>query len=1177
MDKNAIKKYAIWAREQLIEKVTARAIKYEIVEGRDLDESLETINGEVLTETEKKQRKALIQKVKLDGYSQVMEEVAYTWFNRFVAIRFMEVNGYLPSHVRVFSDENGAFKPQILAEAIHLELPGLDMNVVMQHKEDANEEELFKYLLKIQCNALNEILPQMFQKIEDYTELLLPDYLLREGSVIEKLVNEIPEDNFDVNTENGQIEVIGWMYQYYISAKHEEVVDPLHGKVVKKEEVPAATQLFTTDWVVRYLIDNSVGRYWIERNPESKLADGLTYFVKPKDGVIKTVDEKITPQDVTVFDPCVGSGHFLVYAFDVLMKIYVEYGFSERDAASEIVKNNLFGLDIDGRAAQLAYFAVMMKARQYDRRFLAKGIQPNVYEITESNGVDKASVEYFYESDINLKKDIDAILDTLKDAKEYGSILQMPDVDYEKINERFAQIDSEISMYKPYLLGDFRMLTRSAEVMRRKYAVVATNPPYLNKYDPKLRDFIASNYKAYSGDLFSVFIYRNLMYCRQGGYAGYMTPFVWMFIKTYEELRNLIIDEKSLVSLIQMEYSAYEEATVPICTFVIENKKNMGEPALCMKLSEFRGGMEVQRQKVIEAMNAEKCSYFFETVQSNFKKIPSNPIAYWISDNAFRICDEQKVFEDFATTRAGMITGNNNMFMRMWHEVDYSKFGIGMHSREEAIESKKKWFPYNKGGDYRKWYGNNEFVVNWENDGSYMRNFKDEKGKILAHAFNLEYIFKENVTWSSLSSYKFAARYTDYGFLYDASGSFADVQTENLYYTVAFLCSNVTMYFLSALNPTLNFQKGNIASLPFILNKNRIDEVSRWCKECIGISRCDWDSFETSWDFETHPFIKVDRSNAINGGAFAVANTAHYYEEGAEASCPIEASFLLWKGECDARFLQLKEIEEELNRIFIDIYGLQEELTPEVEDKDVTVRLADLQRDIRSFMSYAVGCMFGRYSLDVPGLAYAGGEWDPSKYKTFQVDSDAIIPICDDEYFEDDIVGRFVKFVEVVYGKDTLEDNLKFIADALGGNGTSRDIIRNYFINDFYADHVKIYQKRPIYWLFDSGKKDGFKCLIYMHRYKSDTIARIRTDYVHEQQARYRTAIEEIEKRIDTVSASEKVKLTKKLNTLKEQDEEIHTYEEKIHHLADQMISIDLDDGVKANYAKFQDVLAKIK
>lgn len=1178
MDKNAIKKYAVWAREQLIEKVTARAIRYEIVDGRELDDSLETINGEVLTETEKKQRKALIQKIKSDGYAQVMEEVAYTWFNRFVAIRFMEVNGYLPSHVRVFSDENGAFKPQILAEAIHLELPGLDMDKVIQYKEEADEEELFKYLLKVQCNALNEILPQMFQKIEDYTELLLPDYLLRDGSVIEKLVNEIPEDNFDVNTENGQIEVIGWMYQYYISAKHEEVVDPLHGKVVKKEEVPAATQLFTTDWVVRYLIDNSVGRYWVERNPESKLADELAYFVKPKDGVIKTVDEKITPQDVTVFDPCVGSGHFLVYAFDVLMKIYVEYGFSERDAASEIVKNNLFGLDIDGRAAQLAYFAVMMKARQYDRRFLTREIQPNVYEITESNGVDKASVEYFYGSDINLKKDVDAILDTLKDAKEYGSILQMPDADYEKINERFAQIDNEISMYKPYLLGNFRTFIRTAEIMSKKYAVVATNPPYLNKYDVKLKGYINKNYKEYSGDLFSVFTYRNFGFCMNNGYSGFMTPYVWMFIKNYDSLRRFIIEEKHIVSLIQFEYSAFEEATVPICSFILKNTKSE-ENGYYFRLSDFTGGMEVQRDKILEALGQEECKYYYETSQFNFNNIPGAPIAFWASKEVFSAFSTATPLAEIAAPKDGLHTGDNNRFLRLWNEVAIGNIGFGLVDSKETLTIKKKWYPLNKGGSYRKWYGNNEYVINWENDGKEIKNFKDDKGKLRSRPQNIQWLFKDGLTYSDVTSGGFSLRIFENGFAFDTSGPsmFIDNSEYSKYYIAGFMNSKCAAELLKMVSPTIHYQAGAIAKIPIKKSIEYDNSVIGLVRENVKLSKADWDAFETSWDFEAHPFIRVDRLNAINGGAFAVANTAHYYEEGPEVSCPIEAGYLLWKDECNARFQQLKGNEEELNRIFIDIYRLQEELTLEVEDKDVTVRIADLHRDICSFISYAVGCMFGRYSLDVPGLVYAGGEWDASKYKTFQADMDAIIPICDDEYFEDDIVGRFVKFVEVVFGKDTLEENLKFIADAIGGSGTSREVIRNYFINDFYYDHMKVYQKRPIYWLFDSGKKNGFKCLVYMHRYRPDTIARIRTDYVHEQQARYRTAIEEIEKRLDTLSASEKVKLTKKLNNLKDQDEEIHAYEEKIHHLADQMISIDLDDGVKHNYALFQDVLAKIK
>ena len=1150
MDKNAIKKYAVWAREQLIEKVTARAIRYEIVDGQELEGSLETINGEVLSETERKQRNALIQKIKADGYGQVMEEVAYIWFNRFIAIRFMEVNGYLPSHVRVFSDEKGAFKPQILAEAIHLDLPGLDMDKVMQYKEEANEEELFKYLLKVQCNALNEILPQMFQKIEDYTELLLPDYLLREGSVIEKLVNEIPEDNFDVDTENGQIEVIGWMYQYYISAKHEEVVDPLHGKVVKKEEVPAATQLFTTDWVVRYLIDNSVGRYWIERNPESKLADELTYFVKPKDGVIKTVDEKITPQDVTVFDPCVGSGHFLVYAFDVLMKIYVEYGFSERDAASEIVKNNLFGLDIDGRAAQLAYFAVMMKARQYDRRFLTRGIQPNVYEITESNGVDKASVEHFYESDDNLKKDVEAILDLLKDAKEYGSILQMPDADYGKINERFAQIDTEISMYQTYLMGEFRTFIRPAEIMGRKYAVVATNPPYMNKYDDNLKQFINDNYKDYSGDLFSVFIYRNFDFCKMGGYSGLMTPFVWMFIKTYEKIRRYVVDEKHIVSLIQMEYSAYEEATVPICAFIFSNQRSK-DNGIYFQLSEFKGGMEVQGRKVLDAINNQTVTYLYETDQEKFNIIPSCAIAFWATNTQLDAFKKGKTIGSLYKTITGSSTGENAKFLRLWHEVSVSKVGLNLTSDYSGTGF--KWIPCNKGGAFRKWYGNQEYVINWDDDGKELKEFatfKNHGNHWSRFLKSLNCFYHSGITWSKITSASFSARYMPEGFIMESAANAIMPDKKDELYLLALMNSAVVQQILKMLNPTINMQTGDITSVPVLDAGEYRERIDKLAAENVQLSKDEWNAFETAWSFLRHPFIR--NTNLVSEA----------YKE--------------WAEECEERFDKVKSNEEELNRIFYEVYSITDANTT-IPDESVSIRKADKERDVRSFMLYAVGCMFGRYSLDETGIVFAGNNWDDSKYQSFTPDKDAIIPICDDEYFEDDIVGRFIKFVEVVYGKDTLEDNLKFIADALGGNGTSREVIRNYFINYFYADHVKVYQKRPIYWLFDSGKKNGFKCLIYMHRYQPDTIARIRTDYVHEQQARYRTAIEEIEKRIDSASQSDKVKLTKKLNTLKDQDEEIHAYEEKIHHLADQMISIDLDDGVKHNYALFQDVLAKIK
>ena len=1152
MDKNAIKKYAVWARRELIERVSQKALQYGITADGKADPNADSVNGRLLSDAEKKQRQALIRKVNEQGYEQVMEEVAYTWFNRFAALRFMEVNGYLPSHVRVFTNDEGEFKPQILSEAIHLDLDSINMDKVYELKNANKDEELFKYLLIVQCNALNKILPGMFQRIEDFTELLLPDYLLREGSVIEKMISEIPEDNFDVSSEDGQIEIIGWLYQYYISEKHEEVVDPLHGKVVKKEEVPAATQLFTTDWVVRYLIDNSVGRYWIERNPGSTLADKLTYFVKPKDGTIKTVNEKITPQDVTTFDPCVGSGHFLIYAFDVLMKIYVEYGYSERDAAAEIVKNNLFGLDIDGRASQLAYFSVMMKARQYDRRFFSRDIQPHIYEIMESNTVDRTSIEHFYGSDTALKKDIEALLDTLKDAKEYGSILQMPAVDFGRINERFVQLGGEISMYNTYLLGDFQTMIRPAEIMSGKYAIVATNPPYMNKYDVKLKEFINDTFKDYSGDLFSVFIYRNFGFCKPAGYSGFMTPNVWLFITSYEKLRSYIISEKSINTLVQMAKGAFfREATVDVCAFVMQNKKPDGK-GLYIRLEDFKGDMDFQNTKVLEALQNSTCEYFYETEQSAFLCIESNPIVYWADDSLIEIFKDSKKLREIADAKVGLQTGENNVFLRMWYEVSHRNICFNAASANDAVQSGLKWFPYNKGGAYRKWYGNNDYIVNWQNDGWEIKHFVNAAGKLKSRPQNTAFYFRPSITWSYNTTGLFNARIKRPGFIFDVSGVSLFIDDESTRkYILGLLCSSVALEITSMLNPTINMQVGDMQRVPVVIDQTQKEQVVSLVDECISITAADWDDQEISWDFVSHPLVS-NRKPLIKD----------VYAE--------------LEGLYNDRFIKLKANEEKINEIFESIYGINKS-AGELPDSTISVQPLDMVDTIAGLISYAVGCMFGRYSLDVPGLVYAGGTWDASKYTTFQPDKDAIIPICDDEYFDDDIVGRFVKFIEVVYGKDTLEENLKFIADALGGRGTSREVIRNYFMNDFYTDHLKVYQKRPIYWLFDSGKKNGFKCLVYMHRYQPDTIARIRTDYVHEQQSRYRTAIADLEQRINGASTSERVKLNKQLSTLQAQATEIREYEEKIHHLADQMIRIDLDDGVKHNYEIFKDVLAKIK
>lgn len=856
MDKNAIKKYAVWARRELISRVSQKALQYGIAENEYADRNADSVNGKLLTAEEKHQRAALIEQINKNGYEQVMEEVAYTWFNRFCALRFMEVNGYLPTHIRVFTDDDNHFKPQILDEAINLNLPGLELDKVYELKNENREEELFKYLIIVQCNALNSVLPGMFQRISDYTELLFPDNLLRQGSVVEQLVSQIPADNFDVQTESGQIEIIGWLYQYYISEKHEEVVDPLHGKSIKKEEVPAATQLFTTDWVVRYLIDNSVGRYWIERNPESKLKDELQYFVAPKSGEIKYINEKIEPKDLTVLDPCIGSGHFLIYAFDVLVKIYTEYGYSARDAAQIIVENNLFGLDIDDRATQLAYFSVMMKARQYDRRFFERGVQPKIYSVEESNNFSKDVFDYIVGNNSELKSDLQQLVDTFYDAKEYGSILQMPRVDFAALKRRFDEIIDDVSLFKDEAVSKFLPMVQVAEIMANKYAVVATNPPYLNKYDGKLKGFVDSNYKAYGGDLFSVFIYRNLLFCKENGYSGYMTPFVWMFIKTYEKLREYVINNKSIATLIQMEYSAYEEATVPICTFVLKNGRETCN-GLYFRLSDFKGGMEVQRQKVLEALRSENCKYFFEATESNFSKIPGSPIAYWASNKIFDIFNDSRQLGEIARPRVGQNTGDNNRFLRLWFEVDSNKITLHL-THDQLTKTNYKWLPYNKGGDFRRWYGNQDYVINWHNDGEEIKVFAVERnhGKHWSRYIqNVENMCKTGVTWSFISSSTFGVRYLPEGFICDVAGSaiFSDDLMNK--FICGFLNSALANLLLKMLNPTINYQAGNIASLPVLDNSVKNQQITDYVDYNIRLSKSDWDSFETSWDFKKHPLI----------------------------------------------------------------------------------------------------------------------------------------------------------------------------------------------------------------------------------------------------------------------------------------------------------------------------------
>lgn len=1173
MNKNAIKKFATEARRELISRVSQKASKYGIISGdKPVDPSADSYEGYVFSPTEKNQRIALIKKVEDKGYEQVIEEVAYTWFNRFVALRFMEVNGYLPTRVRVFTNSNNEFKPQILTEAMQMNnLKGLDVKKVYEFKEANDDEGLYKYLLITQCNALNDVLPDMFQNIKDYTELLFPDDLLQgKSSVIRQMIELIPEEDW-----KDAVQIIGWLYQYYNSEKKDEVFAKRNSAKISKENIPAATQLFTPDWIVRYMVENSLGRLWLEGHPNDELKSQWKYYLedaKQSENVQAQLDnirekhKDLTPEDLLCIDPCSGSGHVLTYMFDVLVQIYETYGYTTREAVSSIVKNNLYGLDIDKRAAQLAYFSIIMKACQYDRRFLKRGIKPHIYAITESNHkIDDEIIDKFSNGDSKLKEAITTIKDELYDAKEYGSILTITPQDWDMLYARLEEVKNEATMYGE-AIENLRPLIQVAQVLSQKYDVVVTNPPYMGSanMNAKLTKLVKKKYPDSKRDLFAVFIERCNQMVKKDSYYAMITQHSWMFLSSFEKLRNKLL-EYNIINMAHLGARAFEEIggeVVQTTTFTVRKSDIKDYNGKYCRLIDATS----QEEKEKMFLNGKNC---YVTDQNNFSKIPGNPIAYWVSDKLISAFVNSKKLGDIAQPKQGLATGDNNKFLRQWFEVLHSKIKLDVTTRSETLNGKFKWYPYNKGGEFRKWYGNNDYVVNWENDGREIRNFKNDKGKLRSRPQNMEFYFKKSVSWSKISAGKIAFRLKDNGFIFDVAGTSFFADEDLMYYMAGFCNSNVGLEVAKTLSPTMNYEVGHIASFPIITDKDYVSKVTDIVLKAKDLSKQDWDAYETSWDFKHHPLIRK------------VSTISEAYGQ--------------WKAENNERFDQLKANEEELNRIFIDIYGLQDELTPEVADKDVTVhKIFDTKDDVpetmkgskyirtkydevTSFISYAVGCMFGRYSLDVDGLAYAGGNWDDSKYTTFEADKDSIIPISDDEYFDDDIVNRFVNFVEVVYGEDTLQENLKFIANALGGKGHPKEVIRNYFLNKFYKEHCKTYQKRPIYWLFDSGKKNGFKCLVYMHRYQPDTIARIRTDYVHEQQARYYTIIEDLEARIKAADTGEKIKLKNQLKVIKNQDEEIKTYEEKIHHLADQMISINLDDGVKNNYELFKDVLAKIR
>lgn len=1182
MNKTAIKNFAIWARNKLIADVSYDARLIGITEdgiAKPLPQSFGgtqffdigtaepySISGEAVRQRDKLIE--VIQQKEKDtdyktAYQYVIEEVAYTWFNRLIAIRFMEVNDYLPSHIRVLSSESGKLEPDLVTTPFDAELPftAEEEAQIFQLKQDNKLDEVFRILFLKQCNALNEILPALFEKTKNYTELLLSLSVIDQDGVVYHLIHDIPEDDFNIE-RGGQVEIIGWLYQYY-NTEPKAAAFAKNGKITK-EEIPAVTQLFTPDWIVRYMVENSLGRLWVEGHPECGLKENWKYYleeaqqepeVQAKLAEIRKEYAALNPEDIKLIDPCMGSGHILVYAFDVLMQIYESAGYSQRDAAKSILENNIYGLDIDDRAYQLAYFAVMMKARQYNRRILNGENSCHVYAIQESNSVNRAHLKYFGAGMDDIEKNaakmqLEGLLDTLTDAKEYGSILNVESYNWDLLRRFVAAEDTagQISMDSVGVEDTAEQLNRLidiGETMARKYWVTCTNPPYAgtSNLSANVNNFVKKNYPDSKADLFAVFIER----CRQmtvnNGFQAMITQHAWMFLSSFEKLREKMMLTET-VNMAHLGARAFEEIggeVVQTTAFVRCANHVEGYKGTYCRLIEPTS-QQGKADMFISGQNQ------YRVGQISFSKIPGVPVAYWISPEVLKLFDERTV-GSIADAKSGMTTTDNTRFLRLWEEVNCQKIGFGYGNIADTQDMKYKWFPFCKGGDFRRWAGNESFVVNWFNNGEEIRIAAE--GATGGRLVNIDCALRECLVWTKISSANISLRMKKQGIFFSdaAPGVFANRET--LYYLLALLNTKYANEIIKLINPTLNFVPGAVSSVPVKKDEKNKGKIIEIAEGNVQLSEQDWDSFETSWDFKKHPLLQNVST--------------------------ISEAFNQWQAECDDRFNQLKTNEEELNRIFIDIYGLQDELTPEVEDKDVTVRKADLQRDIKSLLSYAVGCMFGRYSLDVEGLAYAGGEWDSSKYQSFIPDADNVIPITDEEYLDDDIVSRLCAWLKVVYGADTLEANLDYIAKALGNKGsTSREIIRNYFLNDFFKDHCQTYSvtgsgKRPIYWLFDSGKQNGFKALVYLHRYTPDTIGNLRIDYLHKMQRVYESEINRMQDMMDhSGNAREVAAASKRKDKLAKQLKECREYDEKISHLALSRIELDLDDGVKVNYRKLQ-------
>ena len=1178
MNRNNLEAYAQQARRDFIAAVTGRAAFYGLT-AKSIEPIVEQgdvalIGAHAFSRNVAGPRKRLEEHIQRDGFEQVMDIMAYTWFNRFAAIRYMELHGYLDHGYRVLSHPEGQDQPEILEHAADVDLQGLDREKAVELKLDGSkDEELYRLLLMAQCNALHQAMPFLFERIGDETELLLPANLLHTDSLIRQLVEGIDESAW------GQIEIIGWLYQFYISEKKGQVI----GNVVASEDIPAATQLFTPNWIVKYLVQNSLGAQWLATYPHSSIRGQMDYYIEPAEQVdaVKAQLAAITPgtlnpESLTLIDPASGSGHILVEAYDLFKAIYLERGYQKRGVAQLILEKNLFGLDIDGRAAQLTGFALMMKGRADDRRLFERGVKLNVMALVDSTGFDAERLAQRVKlADYGLQLgDLTELKRLFEHATTFGSLIQVPEGLVAKLPslKQLSEVTGR-DLFVSDALKRLRLLVRQAEMLAGRYDAVVANPPYMgsNRMNPLIKGFAKARYPKTKSDLFSISMERFFKFGKSNGFIGLMTPFTWMFLKSYQALREDLVRNRTLLSLIQPEYHAFfDSAYVPLCTFVTRLSHITKFTAAFINLSDFYGA-DIQPIKVLEAIRNPACSWRHSVTPESFDSIPGCVIGYNIPEATLKLFASSPALRESYVPKQGLITGDNDRFLRFWHEV-----GIQSFSNPDEHD-RRRWLGYQKGGAFRKWYGNHDYVVDWDNDGRAIRTLTDVSGKLRSRPQNVQYYFSEGASWTSLTVGSFALRYVPAGFIFDAKGPMCfPTRGQELQPLLALGNSVVMKRLLSEIAPTMDYSQGPVGSIPFLrTNPSSLRSV---VDKAVAKTKHDWDSFENSWDFQILAILTAS----------------------CESAPTLESSYAAWTALNRKTIAEMQSLEEENNRLFIAAYGLTDELTPDVPIEQITltvnpayryggklteeVRWTRFRQDtMKELVSYAIGCMMGRYSLDSPGLIYAhsgGAGFDPSRFTTFPADADGIVPLTDFEWFDDDACHRLIEFVSVAWDAARLEDNLAFLADNLSprNNESSRETLRRYLCDSFFKDHLQTYRKRPIYWLFASGKQKAFQCLVYLHRYNEGTLARMRTEYVIPLQGRMASRVRRLEEDIAAAaSTAHRKRLEKERTKLVKQQSELREFDEKLRHYADQRISLDLDDGVKVNYGKFGYLLAEVK